>query len=157
MTLRDVLQDTLSQWGWHDEIIHDEQDDTDFIRTNYQIDSQLYSLVFQVDEQRQWISLSIMAPLFVPDDRLDDAAVLVNHFNARLNMGTFYIDSKGAVLYRVAFDVEGTEAVVTQFENLRSLGGNALNRQRMKAIATVALTGTDVHDIIDDYDADVAK
>lgn len=157
MTLRDVLQEALSQWDWHDEIIHDDADGTEFIRTNYQIDSQLYSLVFQVDEQRQWISISVMAPLFIPEDRLEHAAVLVNHFNARLAMGTFFVDSKGGVLYRVAFDVEGTQAVVTQFENLRSLGGNAFNRQRVKAIATLALTGTDVHDIIEDYEADVAR
>ena len=157
MTLRDVLEETLSQWGWSDEIIHDDADGTDFIRTNYQIDSQLYSLVFQVDEKRQWLSISVMAPLFIPEDRLEHAAALVNHFNARLDMGTFFVDSKGGVLYRVAFDVEGTEAAVTQFENLRSLGGSAFNRHRVKAIATLALTRTDVHDVVDDYEEDIAR
>lgn len=156
MKLLDILQEALSQLDWHDEIIHD-ADGTDYIRTNYQIDSQMYSLVLLVDEQRQWISLSVMAPLFVPEDRLDRAAVLVNYFNARMGMGTFYVDSKGGVLYRAAFDVEGTQAVVTQFENLLSLAGNAFNQHRVKAIATLALTSTDVHDIIEDYDDDVSR
>ena len=45
MALKDVFQQFLNDVEWEDEIAHDDSDDTDFISTGCQIDSQRYRLI----------------------------------------------------------------------------------------------------------------
>lgn len=152
MSLKDILQETLDSWGWEDEIIHDESDDTFLINTPYDIDNQTYSFAMWTDEPRQWIGLSIKSPLTVPEGRREQAAVLLNFFNRGLNIGRLELDpDTGGIFFKQIIDVEGTQPTPTLFVNLRSAGGASFGPHRVAAMGAIAFTKVDVSQVIEDF------
>lgn len=157
MALKDVFQLALTEWEWEDAIEHDDDDDTDYIRTATIMFDQRYSLVMYTDEDRQWITISVKSPVVIPKNRFEDAAVLLNRFNLGLKFGRFTTyDVDGGLIYSNTLDVEGLNVTPIVFTNLRDSAGFAFSEHRCNAIGALAFTKQAVVDIISDYEASIA-
>lgn len=153
MSLKDVFQAALDEWEWEDELIHDESDHTDLLRTSYTIADKTYSFVMWTDEDKQWISISLKSPLAIPEARRADGALLLNFFNQGLSMGKFTMDmDDGAVYYSNNLDIEGVGAVPLLFSNMRNAAGGAFSELRFNAIAAVAYTKQKLATIIEEFE-----
>jgi hypothetical protein len=153
MSLKDVFQEALNEWEWDDDIIHDESDNTDLLRTTYSIDEKTYSFVMWTDEDRQWISISLRSPISIPDVRRGDGAILLNYLNCGLSIGKLTMDTDdGYVLYSNRLDIEGSEAVPMIFYNMRGAAVSAFSENRFNAIAAVAYTKQKLNSIIQEFD-----
>ena len=119
MALKDVFQQFLNDVEWEDEIAHDDSDDTDFISTGCQIDSQRYRLKYdylrESSDDQNFARLSI----WIAEDRAREAAFVLNDLNLRMGYGNLEMAEDGAGLnHRWALDVEGATASPEQFGNL---------------------------------------
>jgi hypothetical protein len=69
------------------EINHDDDDDTDYISTGYQIDGQNYRLILTADEESQLLKLTLVSPIKVPKLRMKEATFVLNFLNLRSPVG----------------------------------------------------------------------
>lgn len=158
MALKDVLQDALNEWGWEDEIEHDDDDDTDYVRTTTVMFDQSYSFVIYTDEERQSITISVKSPVTIPKIRFADATVLLNRFNLGLRFGRFTCyDEDGGLIYSNTLDLEGLHPVPVVFTNLRDSAGFAFSEHRCNAIGALVFTKQSTADIISEYEENIAS
>ena len=94
MPLKDLLQQFLNEEEWKDEINHDDDDDTDYINTGYQIDSQNYRLILITDEESQLLKVTLVSPIKIPKLRMKEATFVLNFLNLRSPVGNLAVSLK---------------------------------------------------------------
>jgi hypothetical protein len=155
MPLKDLLQQALGELEWQGKIHHDDKDDSDFIRTSYQIGDQKYGLLLVVGETTKTISLTVISSIKIPVARLKEAAFVINHLNYGLSFGNLELSGDGNVYFRWGLDVEGATPGTRQIHNLIGAAGSAFSEFRVGAIGDVAFTELPGEKIIADYDSAV--
>lgn len=158
MALKEVFQLALDEWGWEDKIEHDDDDDTDIIRTVTTMFDQNYSCLIWTDEERQWITISVKSPVVIPKTRFADGAVLVNRMNLGLRFGRFTIyEEDGGLIFSNTIDLEAIEANPVIFTNLRDSAGFAYSEYRCNAFGALAFTKQPVETIISEYETSITS
>jgi hypothetical protein len=151
MALKDVLQQFLDDEQWHDQIAHDDRDNTDFINTGLQIDGQRYRLILMTAELPVTLRVVLISPLKVPKTRAREAAIVLNALNVRLAFGNHEMDDEGSIYFRWGIDVEGATAVPMQFGHLINAATSAFDELRTAAIGAAAFSKQSAEDIIAEY------
>ena len=157
MSLKDLLQQFLNDEKWEDEIRHDDDDDTDFIRTDFEIDGQSYGLILITAEQSQTIRVVLISPIKIPKPRAKEAAFVLNYLNSCMSYGHLQMTDDGEVCFRWAMDVEGATAAPAQFAHLIAAATAAFDELRRPAIGAAAFTKQSADDIIAEFKKEVEK
>jgi hypothetical protein len=153
MSLKDLFQEALNELEWEDEILHDEDVDTDYINTSYGIDGQSYRLQIVTDEDSQTIRVMMMSPIRIPKARMREAAYVLNFLNTGIRAGNLQMSEDGSIHYRWNLDVEGSTPSTKQFVNMISAGAGTFDEIRCTAIGTAAFTKQPAEDIFKDLNA----
>jgi hypothetical protein len=154
MQLKPLLQQTLNEMEWEDEIEFDPERETNRVGTKYQIDGQDYLLYVETEDAPCLISCFLYAPFRIPEKRHDDACVLANYFNANTRLGRLAIEG-GQIQIGQCIDVEDATPSTTMITNMINTAANVA-RRTAKYFGTLAFTETPVSEVIKQYDAAVA-
>lgn len=158
MFLKDVLQQFLNEEEWKDEINHDDNDDTDYIDTGYQIDGQNYRLILITDEESQLLKVTLVSPIKIPKPRMKETTFVLNFLNLRLPVGHLAVSlDDGTLYYRWEISVDGATAAPQQFRTLIGAASGAFDEIRSAAIGAAAFSKASVEEIFKDYDEAVNK
>lgn len=153
--LKNALQEFLDSVAWKDQLKHDPDDDTDYVRTGYGIDGRRYDLVLAADEANQSLKISLLSPFMMPAKRRTNAALVITALNQSLAIGAFFMNSDGEVYYYDVLDVEGAGASPKQFENMLAAGGGAFSELRCVALGAAAYTKQSGEEIIADFEQSI--
>jgi hypothetical protein len=157
MALKDVLQQFLKDMEWKEEIEHSDQEDADFISTNYEIDGQSYRVILATHENGQILRVFFYSPIKIPKARAKEAAFVFNFLNAAMSAGNLEMNDDGAVYYRWAIAVKGTTAAPEQFHTLLGYAEGAFVEATVAAIGAAAFSKQSAEDIVEDFKAAAKK
>jgi hypothetical protein len=151
MQLKDVLQRFLKLEEWEDEIVHDDDDNTDFIDTRMEIDGQVYTLQLVTDQEKQVIKVTLISPIAMPERRRMEGGIVVNGLNNRMSFGNLGILDDGRIYYRWAMTMDGITATPQQFGSMVAAASSAFDNLRGTAIGTAAFSKQSGQQILKDY------
>lgn len=123
MPLTKVLQEWLNDEGWQDHIETDDSRVRAEISTNFSVNDQPHRLFFNVDEEREWLSVYMYSPMNVPHARMGEVTRILNRVNTRLGLGRLacYDDEESNPLqFLVRIDVEGSALTTRQITSMIS-------------------------------------
>lgn len=152
MSLKNLLEATMKDWEWEDEVETNEDTNVHTVATPYGIDGNSYRMFLEGHDGSQLIKMYLYSPLSIPDKRQKDACIVLNRLNKNVYSG--HLDLAGDnVRYIHVVDVEGCNPEVQLVTNMRSAAGNAFRPDITQALGALAFTKLSAEEIIAQYEA----
>lgn len=152
MSLKNLLEATMKDWEWEDEVETNEDTSAHTVATSYQIDGNSYRMFLEGHDDAQLIKMYLYSPLSIPDKRQKDACIVLNRLNKNVYSG--HLDLAGDnVRYIHVVDVEGCQPEVQLVTNMRAAAGGAFRPDVTQALGALAFTKLSAEDIIAQYEA----
>ncbi len=152
MSLRELLENALKEREWDQEVIHDDDDNSDYVNVQFTIDNQNYLLQIIADDEMETLRVLLFSNIKIPTGRLKEASQVINWFNYRLNYGNFDLEPDGKVYYRWGLALRDAKPATTQIHILISTAADAFDETHVSAIASCAFTKQSAEDIIKDFE-----
>ncbi|MFN3456308.1 MAG: hypothetical protein ACK4Z8_01865 [Novosphingobium sp.] len=152
MNLKSLLESTMKDWEWEDEVETNDDGNVHTVATPYVIDGNSYRMFLEGHDRSQLIKMYLYSPVSIPEKRHDDACVVLNRLNKNVYSG--FLDLIGEnVRYLHVVDVEGCEPEVQLVSNMRASAGNAFRPAITQALGALAFTKLSPKEIIAQYEA----
>lgn len=158
MTLKEALQQFLTERKWDDEIQHDDDSGVDRVATLYRIDTREYTLILQAEETTQTMQILMISSLRIPKDRAPQAALVINFLNSLTECGRLAFDKdSGELNFHWTIDVEGTVPAARQFHNMINAAASAFDPASCQALAAVVFSKLSPEEIIQNFTEEISK
>jgi len=152
MSLKSLLENTMKEWEWEDEVETNEEANVHTVATPYGIDGNSYRMFLEAHDGPQLIKMYLYSPLSIPEKRHREACVVLNRLNKNVYSG--YLDLAGeSVRYVHVVDVEGCQPEVQTVTNMRASAGNTFRSDIVQALGALAFTKLSADEIIAQYEA----
>ena len=151
MVLKSLLENTMKEWEWEDEVETNEDGNVHIVATPYGIDGNSYRLFLEGHDGPQLIKIYLYSPHLIPEKRQKEACVVLNRLNKDVYAGALDLAGENVRFVQI-IDVEGFIPEVRLLSNMRAAAGNAFRPQIAQAIGALAFTKLSADDVIAQYE-----
>ena len=152
MSLKSLLEKTMKEWEWEDNVESNDDNNVHTVSTRYGIDGNSYRMYIEGYDGPQFIKMFLYSPLSIPEKRHKESCVVINRLNKDVYSG--YLDLIGeSVRYVHVVDVEGCKPEVQIVTNMRIAAGNSFRSDIVQALGALAFTKLSADEIIAQYEA----
>jgi hypothetical protein len=143
------LLDTAEEWLREDDWNFDRDDKRSLIKCGVKAENSSFTLLFVAREELEILSLLIVSPNNVPEDKRPTAAEFLTRANYGLRIGNFEMDMEdGEVRYKVSVDVEGSQLTPIMVKNMIGTGVKTMDRY-FAGLMAICYTGQSAKDTIE--------
>jgi len=152
MNLKSLLEKTMKEWEWEDQVKSNDEADVHTVSTLFRIDGNSYTMYIEGHDGPQFIKMFLYSPLSIPAKRHKEACVVINRLNKNVYSG--FLDLIGErVRYVHVVDVEGCKPEVQIFTNMRNAAGGSFRSDIVQALGALAFTNLSADAIMAQYEA----
>jgi hypothetical protein len=152
MSLKQLIEATMKQWEWEDDIKTNEDGNLHSVSTNITLDENDYHLFLEMYDSSQLIKIWMYSPFKLPEKRFNDTCVVLNRLNKNIYAGYLNIIEDKVRFYH-CIDVEHCTPEVQLVTNMRKAAGNAFRPNIVQALGALAYTKMSAEDIIAQFEA----
>lgn len=152
MNLKSLLENTMKEWEWEDDVESNDDDSVHSVSTLYGIDGHSYRMYIEGHDGPKFIKVYLYSPISIPEKRHVEACVVLNRLNKSVYSG--FLDLSGeSVRYVHVVDVEGCQPEVRIISNMRASAGSAFRSDIVQALGALAFTKASADEIIAQFEA----
>ena len=141
MKYQKLIKAWIKHKEWDDEVTHNKETNESVVTFSTEINNQVFSVYFEGDEKKDWLSLYMYAPFTVKEEKEIDILKLFNRIHCSTYYGRLVLLDGGRIQYKQIISLDKTDP---SLEVLDGMYGTAIlvYEQWLEDLTEIALTKT---------------
>lgn len=118
MKYQKLIKAWITHKEWDDEVTHNKETNESVVSFSTEINNQVFSVYFEGDEKKDWLSLYMYAPFTVKKEKEVEILKLFNHIHSSTYYGRLVLLDEGRIQYKQIISLDETDPSLEVLEGM---------------------------------------